>query len=177
MRKNIIAVILVSSFSIVGCNNSDYTNSTELEKVTVKPVKKIINKDIVMLPTYGPSSLADGPILSLQARNEGSLTIKDGCVSLTYPKEHYPTASGNNTVIPIFPGGSKIVENGQAVQVGPNIFREGEFIEMSGSSTIREFWKSMGPDMEYTPVPDHCIGSEYWMVGSVKKIDANKAGK
>lgn len=108
MRKNIIVVILISSFSIVACTNSNYTNSTELEKVTVEPVKEIITKDVAVLPTYGPSSLADGPIVSLQARNEGRLTIKNGCVSLTYPKEHYPTASGNNTVIPIFPGGSKI---------------------------------------------------------------------
>ena len=174
MKKYITAFIVIFSFSITACTN----NVVEPERKTTESIKEVLNKTTeAVLPTYGPSDLADGPIYSEQARNEGRLTIKNSCVTLTYPKEYYPTASGNNIVIPIFPGGSQLINDGQAVQVGPNIFQEGDFVEMSGSSTVREFWKSFEPNMEYTLVPDHCAANEYWLAGFVNKMDIGKVGK
>lgn len=174
--KAYIPILTVMSLLITGCQNSiqEPTELTEnpANKATGNNTATVDAKPEFVLPTYGSSDpLPAGSVVTeYEARNSGRLTIKDGCVTLTYPKEYYTesTAPDDFASMPIFPSYSKFIENGQAIEVNDKIYRDGDYVEMSGRGTIREFWTSYPSDMEYVPVPDHCTADEYWEVGGTR---------
>ena len=171
--KAYISIITVVSLIIAGCQ-SPVQESNEITKDSTSKATSI-RLDTVgaqpefVLPTYGSSDpLPAGSVVTeYEARNEGRLTIKDGCVTLTYPKDYYTesTAPDDFASLPIFPGYSKFIENGQAIEVNDEVYRDGDYVEMSGRGTIREFWTSYPSGMGYIPVPDRCTADEYWEVG------------
>lgn len=128
------------------------------------------------LPNYGAMQ-PDGSdkkfetdtVASYEAHNEGRLTIKNGCVFLTYPKDRYPesTAPDGFSSMLIFPEGSKFIEDRKAIKVNNKIYRDGDYIEMSGRETVRDFGKSLQSNRSYTPIPSHCYADEYWEVGEM----------
>ncbi|WP_218689484.1 hypothetical protein [Psychrobacter sp. BF1] len=171
--KTYIPILTIVSLLVTGCQNP-VQESTELTENPANNTTSISSdtldaKPEFVLPTYGSSDpLPVGSVVTeYEARNEGRLTIKNGCVTLTYPKDYYKesTAPDDFASMPIFPGYSKFIDNGQAIEVNDKIYRDGDYVEMSGRGTIREFWTSYPSDMEYVPVPDHCIADEYWEVG------------
>ncbi len=168
-----ISTLAIVSLLIAGCQNpvqeSTEPTGNSANKITSTSSDTLGAKPEFVLPTYGSSDpLPVGSVVTeYEARNSGRLTIKDGCVTLTYPKEYYTesTAADDFANMPIFPGYSKFIDNGQAIEVNDKIYRDGDYVEMSGRGTIREFWTSYPSDMNYVPVPDHCIADEYWEVG------------
>ncbi len=168
-----IPIFTVVSLLITGCQNPVQEPSNLNEDSTTNSTKtgtpSIDTNPKFVLPTYGSSEPlpANSVVTEYEARNSGRLTIKDGCVTLTYPKEYYTesTAPDDFASMPIFPGYSRFIENGQAIEVNDEVYRDGDYVEMSGQGTIREFWTSYSPGMEYSPVPDHCTADEYWEVG------------
>ncbi len=169
--KAYIPILTIFSLLITGCQNP----TQQPNKLTENPTNKATSTAIVeikpkfILPTYGSSDpLPIGSaVMEYHARNEGRLTIKDGCVTLSYPEDYYTESTGPDDFasMPIFPGYSKFIENGQAIEVNDKVYRDGDYVEMSGRGTIREFWTSYPSNMEYVPVPDHCTADEYWEVG------------
>lgn len=179
MKNYKLAVISMVLPLLVACQNTNEDES-QIEAQSVNSEKPLFDSSTVVLPTYGSSDTADNPVESLQAGTQGQLTIKNGCVTLTYPKEYYPTATGDNDVIPIFPGGSLVIENGEVLKVGTQLFQNGDFVSLSGSPTVREFWKSWkseGEGAEYTTVPNNCHAANYWMTGYIKKMNVDRIGK
>ena len=121
-----------------------------------------------LLPSYEimqPDNAIVNTVSEYQARTEGMLTIKDGCVSLTYPSDKYPDAEKEYSIMLIFPSDSRFIENGNAVEVNGETYRDGDYVEMSGRSTIRDFYKSLPDNATYNPVPEHCYAVDYWEVG------------
>lgn len=172
MKYTIPSCILIS-LSLVGCQNpmneANYISEGKTDNLEKSNISSISTDDNLVLPTYGSNEPAEvnAVVTEYEARNSGRLTIKDNCVTLTYPKDRYPnsTSPDDFTRMPIFPGGSKFIEGGQAIQVNGEIYRDGDYVEMSGRGTVREFWTSFSPDMPYTPVPKYCTADEYWEVG------------
>lgn len=164
---------------LVACQNTNEDKS-QIEAQSGNSEKPIFDSATVVLPTYGSPDTVNNPVESLHAGTQGQLTIKEGCVTLTHPQEYYPTATSDDDVLPIFPGGSLIIENGEALQVGTQIFQNGDFVSLAGSPTVRDFWKSWeseGKGAEYTAVPDNCNALRYWMTGYIKKMDIDRIGK
>lgn len=179
MKPYLLVILLTTLTSISGCQNTIPTD-TDIKDSALESTENIESENAIILPTYGSSDTADNPVESLQAGTEGQLTIKNGCVTLTYPKEYYPTATSDNDVIPIFPGGSLVIENGEVLKVGTQLFQNGDFVSLSGSPTVRDFWKSWeseGKGAEYTAVPDNCHALRYWMTGYIKKMDTDRIGR
>ncbi len=177
MKYNIPIFILISLLT-TGCQNHIQEVDTD-ERTSVKDSKvnennlSSIESDFP-LPNYGEVYMIDKNgnarsdiVTEYEARNEGRLTIRNGCVTLTYPKDRYPgsTAANDFASMPIFPGGSKFIEDGQAIEVNNKTYRDGDYVEMSGRETIRDFGKGFSSSRPYTPVPDHCTADEYWEVG------------
>ena len=173
MKIHILFIISIPLL-VLGCQNSNEDSDHMLKDSKVNSPKlhppSIETNNNSILPTYGSNEpRADNAIVTeYESRNSGRLTIQDGCVTLTYPKDHYPESVSpeNFTRMPIFPGGSKFIQNGQAIDVNGKIYRDGDYVEMSGRGTVREFWTSFPPDMPYTPIPEHCTADEYWEVGA-----------
>lgn len=171
--KYIIPILLLISLSATGCQNPVQESNELAENLKIKAtstnIATVDAKSAFILPTYGSSDpLPAGSVVTeYGARNEGRLTIKDGCVTLTYPKEYYTesTAPDDYASMPIFSGGSKFIEGGQAIEVNGKVYQDGDYVEMGGRGTIREFWTSFSPDMPYTPIPNQCTADEYWEVG------------
>lgn len=180
MKNYKLAVISMLLPLLVACQNTTEDKS-QIEAQSGNSEKPIFDSATVVLPTYGSPDIAGSDSVEpLQAATEGKLTIKNGCVTLTYPKEYYPTATSNNDVIPIFPGGSVVIENGEVLKVGKQLFKNGDFVSLSGSPTVRDFWKSWkseGEGAEYTAVPNNCHAANYWMTGYIKKMDIDRIGK
>lgn len=114
------------------------------------------------LPTYGHDNLINEVIISHTAGLDGQLHIVNGCVGLDYDEK-----TGKFATIPILAGGSKLIENGTVLQVGQKVFRHGDWISLTGSGTVRDFYISLAPNTPYSPVPEHCHAQRYWFTGSV----------
>ncbi|TXD97568.1 hypothetical protein ES754_00850 [Psychrobacter frigidicola] len=176
--KYAIPVFILISLSTVGCQNQTKEINND-EQTSISNLKVDGNNSSSIqpdfpLPNYGEVYMIDENgntrsdiVMEYEARNEGRLTIRNGCVTLTYPKDRYPTstAADDFSSMPIFPGGSKFIENGQAIEVNDKIYRDGDYVWMSGRGTVRAFWTSYPLDMDYIPIPDHCVADEYWEVG------------
>lgn len=170
MKHAIPALVLIS---LIGCQNpikeSNELVGNSTNDATSTNIATVDVKSTSMLPTYGSSNPlpAGSIVMEYGARNEGRLTIKGGCVTLTYPKEHYTesTAPDDYASMPIFPGGSRFIEDGQGIEVNDKIYQDGDYVSMGGRGTVREFWTSFSPDMPYVPIPKHCTADEYWEVG------------
>lgn len=171
--KYAIPIFVLISLSTTGCQNpikeSNELVGNSTNDATSTNIATVDAKSAFILPTYGSiDPLPVGSVVTeYGARNEGRLTIKDGCVTLTYPKEYYKesTASDDYASMPIFPGGSKFIKGGQAIEVNGEVYQDGDYVEMGGRGTVKEFWTSFSPDMPYTPIPKHCTADEYWEVG------------
>ena len=179
MKNYKVAVISMILPLLVGCQNTN-ENKVQTEAKSINSEEQMLNTSTIALPTYGSPDTVNNPVESLHAGTQGQLTIKEGCVTLTHPQEYYPTATSDDDVLPIFPGGSLIIENGEALQVGTQIFQNGDFVSLAGSPTVRDFWKSWkseGEGAEYTAVPNNCHAANYWMTGYIKKMDIDRIGK
>ncbi len=177
MKHTFSLFILISLFTI-GCqNHTKEVNNDEL--ASVSDLKIDNNNELSLqpdlpLPNYGKVYMIDKNgnarsdiVTEYEARNSGRLTIKNGCVTLTYLKDRYPASIVANDFasMPIFPYDSKFIEDGQAIEVNNEIYRDGDYVEMSGRETIRDFGEHFSSSRSYPPVPDHCIANEYWEVG------------
>jgi len=176
--KCVIPIFVLISLLTTGCQNNIQEIDTD-ERTSVKDSKvnenNLSSRDSDFpLPNYGKVYMIDKNgnarsdiVTEYEARNEGRLTIRNGCVTLTYPKDRYPasTAEDDFASMPIFPEGSKFIEDGQAIEVNNKTYRDGDYVEMSGRETIRDFGKYFSSSRPYTPVPDRCKADEYWEVG------------
>ena len=176
--KYVIPILVLISLSTTGCQNHiqevDTDERTSVNALEVDENNLASIQSDFPLPNYGEVYMIDKEgnarsdiVTEYEARNEGRLTIRNGCVTLTYPKDRYPasTAADDFASMPIFPGGSKFIEDGQAIEVNNKTYRDGDYVEMSGRETIRDFGKNFSSIRPYTPVPDHCKADEYWEVG------------
>lgn len=148
--NNLIYTVLIL-LCICACQN---TISQTQSKQEIKPKWT--------LPTYGHENLVNENILTKMARSAGQLHIINGCVGLDYDEK-----TGKFATIPILAGGSKLIENGTVLQVGQKVFRHGDWISLTGSGTVRDFYISLAPNTPYSPVPEHCHAQRYWFTGSV----------
>lgn len=164
--------IFGATIALAACQNQNFfvEQTGQLSAPSFKDNELLDSKIKPILPTYGAlTTIPYGETIGLEylASSGGRLTIKDGCVKLTYPKEYYAesTRSEDYSVIPIFPGNFRFIENGTAIEgAGVGIFKDGDFVEMGGLWTSREFWRSMEPGMPYNPIPEHCKADKYWLV-------------
>lgn len=168
---------ICSTFLLLGLSgcqsqkNSDH-NNLETNNEVLGSSNTTSSYSNFLLPSYEviqPDSSNENSVVNTvseyQARKEGRLTIRNGCVSLTYPPEKYPEAKKDYSVILIFSSDSKFVNNGNAVEVNGATYKDGDYVEMSGTSTVRDFYKSLPDNATYNPVPEHCHAVDYWEVG------------
>lgn len=154
--NNLIYTVLIL-LCICACQN---TISQTQSKQEIKPKWT--------LPTYGHENLVNENITTKNAGLDGQLRIVSGCVGLDFDEK-----TGKFATIPILVGGSKLIENGTVLQVGKQTFRNGDWVSLTGSPSVRDFQNRLvNPNMPYSPVPEYCQANHYWFTGFIKHSQA-----